>query len=153
MLRHARKATVNRPEFAQRIRWIQGYLPGVPLQRQGYDLVFSNSLLHHLPDPCVLWETVKTCARPGAWVFVSDLFRPESPDVARDLVETHSPNEPEILKRDFYNSLLAAFEPDEIQSQLTQAGLAPLSVRTVSDRHLVVTGRRPPVAGAKSGDG
>ena len=50
-----------------------------------------------------------------------------------------SPLEPPVLKRDFYNSLLAAFEIEEVRAQLAAAGMSGLSVRTVSDRHLLVS--------------
>jgi len=39
--------------------------------------------------------------------------------------------------------LLAAFEPEEIQAQLRDEGLAGLSVRSVSDRHVIISGRMP----------
>ena len=60
---------------------------------------------------------------PGTAVYVMDLFRPATQDDARAIVESVSANEPEVLKRDFYNSLLAAFTPDEVRDQLRQAGL------------------------------
>ncbi len=59
---------------------------------------------------------------------------------AKSLVELYSSHEPEILKRDFYNSLVAAFEIDEIKGQLTDAGLSHLEVERVSDRHFIVYG-------------
>ena len=52
-------------------------------------------------------------------------------------------NEPEVLRLDFLASLCAAFEPDEIRAQLQTHGLGSFSVRTVSDRHLLITGRLP----------
>ena len=52
--------------------------------------------------------------------------------------------EPEVLRLDFLASLCAAFEPDEIRAQLRAHDLDGCSVRTVSDRHLLVTGRLPP---------
>jgi len=48
-----------------------------------------------------------------------------------------------VLKEDFYNSLLAAFEPGEIEAQLREAGLGALQIEQVSDRHLAVWGRAP----------
>ena len=48
--------------------------------------------------------------------------------------------EPEVLQRDFHNSLLAAYTIDEVEAQLRQAEL-PFDVRQVSDRHLVASGR------------
>jgi hypothetical protein len=47
-----------------------------------------------------------------------------------------------VLKRDFLNSLFAAFEPNEISEQLRAAGLDDqLEVHVVSDRHVAVWGR------------
>ena len=81
--------------------------------------------------------------RPGAAVLVMDLFRPASEQAAWAIVERYSGGEPDVLKRDFFASLCAAFEPDEIRAQLDDCGLGGLEVRTVSDRHLLVTGRLP----------
>jgi hypothetical protein len=55
-------------------------------------------------------------------------------------VDEYAGTEPEILKRDFFNSLLAAFRPEEIMEQLAQAGLAPFRVEAVGDRHIIVYG-------------
>jgi len=109
----------------------------------GYNIIISNSLLHHLPDPVVLWQTVKAFAAPEALIFIMDLKRPESVAAAAYLREKYAKQEPEVLQRDFYNSLLAAFEPEEIQVQLRDEGLAGLSVRSVSDRHVIISGRMP----------
>ncbi len=105
-----------------------------------FDVLLSNSLLHHLHDPHVLWRTVREVAAPGCRLLVMDLFRPSSMEAARHVVETYAGDEPEILKTDFYNSLLASFRVDEVRDQLRQAGLA-LECRQVSDRHLAVWGR------------
>lgn len=131
---------IRRHGLEGRIRLWRARLPDDPLPGHGYDAVISNSLLHHLRDPAVLWEAVKAAARPGAPVFVMDLMRPGSEAQARALVEEHAAGEPEVLRRDFYHSLLAAYRVGEVRDQLAAAGLAGLSVRAVSDRHLVVAG-------------
>jgi hypothetical protein len=59
------------------------------------------------------------------------------------MVGLYAAGEPEVLRRDFYNSLLAAFTIEEIQVQLTGAGLSGLAARSVSDRHVVISGRMP----------
>jgi hypothetical protein len=46
-----------------------------------------------------------------------------------------------VLRRDFRNSLAAAFTLEEIRQQIENAGLAHLAVRAVSNRHLAVSGR------------
>ncbi len=44
-----------------------------------------------------------------------------------------------MLRTDFYNSLLAAFTPAEVQAQLDARGL-PFEIEIISDRHLCVSG-------------
>ncbi|PPD45977.1 MAG: SAM-dependent methyltransferase [Methylobacter sp.] len=124
------------------IRFIQGRLPDVILPQPSYGIIFSNSLLHHLPDPQTLWQTVKRFSRTGTRVVIMDLLRPESTDIARDMVKTYAGNEPAILQRDFYQSLLAAFRAEEIIAQLAEAKL-PFDVRQISDRHVFITGTVP----------
>jgi hypothetical protein len=68
-------------------------------------------------------------------------MRPASEAAAQALVDTYATAEPEVLRRDFFNSLLAAFEPGEVREQLQEAGLGHFSVEEASDRHLVVRGR------------
>ncbi len=139
MLKYGREA-VARANLQERITLIEGFIPDAPLPARRYDVILATSFLHQLHNPAALWETVRRYAGPGALVFVVDLFRPASRAEARALVEKYSGAEPEVLKTDFYNSLLAAFTPDEIRAQLAQAGLGPCVVKTVSDRHLIVYG-------------
>ncbi len=126
----------------ERINPLQGYIPGLPLEEQSFDAVLCKDMLHHLPDPSVLWNETKRLARPGALVCVMDLYRPESEETARRIVEDVSPDEDPLLKLDFYNSLCAAFTIEEIEEQLKNAGLS-LRVEKVSERHMVITGFLP----------
>lgn len=143
MLAHARWALEREPELASRVRFIRGLLPDGPLPRTDYAAVISNSLLHHLHRPADLWTTVRRAAVPGGRVLLMDLFRPGSREDAEAIVAAYGAGEPEVLRRDFFNSLLAAFTPDEVREQLRAAGLHDLEVDTVSDRHLLVHGRLP----------
>lgn len=106
-----------------------------------FDVVMANSLLHHLDDPVGLWKAIRSASKPGAAIYIVDLTRPQSIEQARLLVELHSEGAPELMRRDFFNSLLAAFTPDEVSAQLDEAGIDTLRVDKVSDRHLVVHGR------------
>jgi SAM-dependent methyltransferase len=141
MLAHARELLDGLPGIASRCRLLQDVLPSERLPKAGYDLILSNSLLHHLHDPQVLWRTVRESARSGALVLVMDLMRPPSAVWAESLVASYAGDAPEVLKRDFRNSLFAAFEPREVTAQLEEAGLEALEVRVVSDRHLAIAGR------------
>ena len=139
MLHHAHELLAQ-SNLIDRVNLIHGYIPGMSLSDRHYDAVISNSLLHHLQDPMVLWDTIRQCAKPKVPVFVMDLLRPEDEVQANNLVEENAANEPEILQRDFYNSLLAAYSIDEVKDQLRQSRLEHLAVKIVSDRHFIVSG-------------
>jgi SAM-dependent methyltransferase len=141
MLRYGRDIFAHDPELRDRVMLYQGLLPDAKLPRDRYDAVISNSLLHHLHDPQVLWQTVRRYAATGAYVFIMDLRRPATTAAAQALVDTHAANDPEVFQRDFYNSLLAAFTPAEIEAQLREAGLDHFTVQPMTDRHVIIAGR------------
>jgi ubiquinone/menaquinone biosynthesis C-methylase UbiE len=141
MIELARKVVRN-AGLAQRVTPLQGYIPGLPLKERSFDAILSKDLLHHLPDPMVLWSEARRLGRHGAAVYVMDLIRPESPAAARNIVETVAGGELPILKADFYASLCAAFTLEEANEQIRRSGL-PLGVTRVSDRHMVIEGVLP----------
>ena len=138
MLDYAAKRPI--PELSQKINFIHARIPFKTALTRSYDVVFSNSFLHHLPDPQVLWQTVKTCAGTQTSIVIMDLFRPESEAAASLLVNEYAANEPDILKHDFYHSLLAAFTLDEIRLQLNYAQMN-LAVKQISNRHVLISGK------------
>jgi 2-polyprenyl-3-methyl-5-hydroxy-6-metoxy-1,4-benzoquinol methylase len=104
------------------------------------DAAISNSLLHHVPNPLQFWHKLRLAVKPGSPVLVMDLLRPDSPEVAQAIVDRYAFGAPDILRRDFYNSLLAAFTEDEIASQLARMNLTRLLIDVPDDRHWVVGG-------------
>jgi ubiquinone/menaquinone biosynthesis C-methylase UbiE len=105
-----------------------------------FHAVVANSLLHHLHQAECLWNAINRVAGEGTAVYIMDLQRPESAERAGEIVAEYAADEPEQLRTDFYNSLLAAFTPEEVSGQLAAAGLEGLGVDSVSDRHLLVQG-------------
>lgn len=142
MLAAAAICHARHPGLKERVQLFKGYLPDAILPKASYEVVISNSLLHHLPDPMVLWQSVTRWAAPGAPVFVVDLRRADSAGEARRLTDLYCAGEPEVLRNDFFHSLFAAFEPDEIRDQLRAGGLSHLQVETPSDRHVMIWGTR-----------
>jgi len=134
------KQAVTKERLNNKIILMQAYLPGLPFKSKIFDGVISNSLLHHLPNPNVFWEEIKHLGKSGSAVFIMDLLRPDLPQKAKEIVEQYSGNESQILKEDFYNSLLAAFTLDEIKEQLKKADLSKLNAEAISDRHWLVSG-------------
>jgi 2-polyprenyl-3-methyl-5-hydroxy-6-metoxy-1,4-benzoquinol methylase len=104
------------------------------------DAVLSNSLLHHVPNPLQFWNRLRQLVKPGSPVLVMDLLRPDSPEEAQAIVDRYAAGEPEILRRDFYHSLLAAFTEDEVTTQLARMNLTRLLIDVPDDRHWVVGG-------------
>lgn len=128
--------------LGERIHLVEGYLPGAALPAVEYAAVISNSLLHHLAEPMVLWSMIRDVAAAGTPICVMDLVRPADRVGAERLVSEYAADAPDVLRRDFFNSLLAAYRVDEVEAQLRAAGLSHLSAAEVSDRHLLVTGLR-----------
>jgi SAM-dependent methyltransferase len=143
MLAHARRA-VGAAGLADRVELLESVLPATWRERAPFDAAVSNSLLHHLHEPMVLWSEIKAITKVGAPILIMDLVRPTTRAAARDIVETYARDERPILKSDFFNSLLAAFTIDEVRAQLRAAQLdRVLTVEMMSDRHLSVFGVCP----------
>jgi SAM-dependent methyltransferase len=140
MIRLANARKARESVTGDRVRFIEDLLPGASIPEVPFAVIISNSLLHHLHEPRVLWETVYRHASPGTKIYVVDLLRPRTLAEVQRLVNDYAAGEPDILRRDFYNSLCAAFEPHEVEAQLATAGLAGLAVEVISDRHLAVHG-------------
>jgi trans-aconitate methyltransferase len=142
MLDIARKAIRRHGSLADRIdirKWHIGREEN-PLGSRRFQAVVSNSLLHHMRDPLDLWKAIRACAAPSAAVLVMDLARPQSRVEAENIVDNYASGEPEVLRADFLNSLLAAYRPAEVMEQLISTKLKLLQVDVVSDRHLIVFG-------------
>jgi len=137
------RGAVTTEGLSDRIELVQGYVPGVALKAHSFDAVLSKDLLHHVPDPSVLWKEIARLARPGAVVYVMDLVRPPTPEEAHRIVDRVAAHEDPILREDFYNSLCAAFTVDELREQVAAAGL-DLEVRQASDRHALISGVTSP---------
>jgi trans-aconitate methyltransferase len=142
MLDLAQQTLSARPDWRQRVSFVGERLPLGPgsVLTPGFGALVSNSLLHHLHDPQVLWRTVRALAAPGAVVLIRDLRRPEHPEQIGELVARHARGAPALLQQDYAHSLGAAFTLAEVTDQLHQAGLAQLQARELDDRYLEVAG-------------
>ena len=139
MLALGREA-IKQQGLAARVRLLKAYLPMDNAPTQHYAAITSNSLLHHLADPNVLWQSIQANAQKGTQIFIMDLMRPESTEQATKLVDIYAADEPAILRHDFYHSLLAAYTVDEVAAQLAEHGMRHLQIEVVSDRHFIVHG-------------
>jgi ubiquinone/menaquinone biosynthesis C-methylase UbiE len=132
--------------FESRISLENHYLPDPSLEKQQFDAVISNSLLHHVLDPVGFWRTAAKCVKPNGSVLVVDLLRPPDHEMAVRLVDQHANEAPPVLRRDFIASLHAAYTIDEVRQQLIAAGLPQFRVDQVDELHLVAWGNSGTVA-------
>jgi ubiquinone/menaquinone biosynthesis C-methylase UbiE len=100
-----------------------------------FEGVISNTIVHHIPDPVPVLETMAVLVRPGGTLMVRDLVRPDSPGDVRRLVDTYASEESEPARALFQASLNAALTLEEIRSLIRGLGLAPGDVVMTSDRH------------------
>jgi len=139
MLQSASRRVVGEG-LQSRVAFVLVRLPDYGWLGQRFDAVISNSLLHHLADPLVLWDAIGRCASKDAPILVMDLLRPDDAAGLDALVTRYAAGEPPVLQQDFRNSLMAGYTADEVRDQLSRVGL-PLTVRVVSDRHWIAHGR------------
>ena len=139
MLAHARTAVAD-AGIGARTLLLSERLQALSLSHR-FDTIVSNSLLHHLADPDLLWRRIQDLGSTGAAVLVMDLVRPDDEAQARVWVRRYAEGAPEVLRQDFYHSLRAAYRPEEIRHQLRRAGLGHFIVERASDRHIAIYGR------------
>lgn len=107
-----------------------------------FTAVLCNGSMHHLQHSGILWESAKNLGIRGTMVFVVDLMRPPTVEVAQTMIEQCTkPTDPALMKRDFYNSLLAAFRPEEVRVELDAVGLNHFHVEVVTHRHMMIYGK------------
>lgn len=112
----------------------------LPFDSGCFNVIFSNSILHHIEWVTAFWAEVRRVAAPGAVLFLRDLTRPATHEAAWQLVNRYAGGESGLLREEFLRSLFAAYTPEEVRTQLIAAGLSMLGVAQVTDRHLDVAG-------------
>jgi ubiquinone/menaquinone biosynthesis C-methylase UbiE len=100
-----------------------------------FDVVMSNSIVHHIPEPdAVLAEMVRVLA-PGGWLFIRDLLRPATEAELRHLVATYAGDANAHQRQMFADSLHAALTLAEVRDRVAALGYPADDVRQTSDRH------------------
>ncbi|KOP26105.1 methyltransferase [Hapalosiphon sp. MRB220] len=100
-----------------------------------FDMVVSNSLVHHLPNPLSLFRELKRVLKPNGGIFIRDLFRPQDEATMNALVDSIGTEYNEHQKKLFRDSLHAALTINEVKDLLSEVGLQAVEVYQSSDRH------------------
>ncbi|WP_201750093.1 class I SAM-dependent methyltransferase [Tautonia marina] len=134
---------VNDAGLGQRIRLDRVDAKAMPYPDQSFEVVLSNSIIHHIPNPLAVMSEMVRLVAPGGTLFVRDLARPNSRDELDHLVQVYAGQEPERARAMFRDSLHASLALDEVREMVASLGLPRDGVQMSSDRHWTWTWRRP----------
>ncbi|MFB2878065.1 class I SAM-dependent methyltransferase [Floridanema aerugineum] len=107
----------------------------LPYPNAHFDLVISNSLIHHLPDPLPFLQEINRVLKPKGAILIRDLIRPANQEILHNLVESIGTEYDPHQKQLFADSLHAAFTLDEVNQLFSIAGLQDVKIYQSSDRH------------------
>jgi cyclopropane fatty-acyl-phospholipid synthase-like methyltransferase len=131
---------VDKSGLSSRILLERRYFPDAELGTAGFDAVTATNLLHHLSNPLAFWDASRRCARRNAPIMIADLRRPADEGTLLRLVDRYASRALPPLRRDFVNSLHAAYTVAEVRQQLSAVGFSDFSVEEVGPLHLVAWG-------------
>jgi len=134
MLELARR-NMERTGFADRIEPVLRDCKALPEPDGTFDLVMSNSIVHHIPEPEGVLAECWRILKPGGLLFVRDLFRPADVATVDRLVQHYAGQDNAHQQRLFRDSLHAALTVGELQDLIEPFGLSRDAVRATSDRH------------------
>ena len=135
MLRVARRNIEGTPH-ADRIELVHGDAKSVGLEAGSYDAVYSNTILHHIPDPRPFLSEAARLVRPGGALLIRDLFRPDTREQLEELVGLYAADCDDYQRGLFGASLNAAFTPEELRALADECGLEHAEVVVDTDRHM-----------------
>jgi ubiquinone/menaquinone biosynthesis C-methylase UbiE len=107
----------------------------MPYHDSTFDMVISNSIIHHLPDPMPFFQELKRVLKPNGGIFLRDLMRPSDIETVDKIVARIGPEYNEYQTQLFRDSLIAAFTLKEVQDMIEMAGLEGVIIYESSDRH------------------
>ncbi|MCU0711467.1 MAG: class I SAM-dependent methyltransferase [Pirellula sp.] len=123
-----------------RVQLHQGDAKKMVFEKNFFDTVFSNSLVHHLPEHDQFFRESIRVLRPNGVLFMRDLFRPETEKQLDELVKLYG-GEDECGRDLFRQSLLAALTVDEVKEIVKPLGIPAECVTATSDRHWTLSAR------------
>ena len=121
--------------FNERIQLKLVDAKALPFQETKFDVVMSNSIIHHIPEPISVLREAARVTRPGGLLFFRDLLRPENEEERQRLVATYAAECNDHQRQMFADSLHAALSLAEIRELVAGLGFDPQLVQQSSDRH------------------
>ena len=114
----------------------------MPFEDHSFDIVISNSLVHHIPRPIELFCQIDRVVNKTGIVVVRDLFRPDSVTEIENIVAQANLDYSPRQKKLFHDSLHAALTVEEITNLTQQIGWENVKVYQSSSRHWTIVYNR-----------
>ena len=105
---------------------------------ESFDVVLSNSLLHHVADPVRPLREAARVLRKGGVLLFRDLCRPQSNADVEAIVARYAAGADARQQELFRASLHAALTEIEAQDAARAAGLGSARITRSSDRHVTI---------------
>jgi ubiquinone/menaquinone biosynthesis C-methylase UbiE len=130
------RAKLARTALAGRIELRVADVKRLPFPDGAFDVVFSNTILHHIPSPLEMLREARRVLRPGGVLLIRDLYRPADAATLDGLVSLHAAGCDAAQRAMFRASLHAALTPDELRNLAREAGMTDVEVVVDTDRHM-----------------
>jgi ubiquinone/menaquinone biosynthesis C-methylase UbiE len=131
-LAHQNLAAAN---LANRITLIHADAKQLPFADGAFQVVISNSIVHHIPEPRAVFSEAVRVTAPAGLMFHRDLARPQDEPTLQQLVNTYAAEANSYQRRLFAESLHAALAVEEVAKLVSDFGFDPATVQMTSDRH------------------
>ena len=130
------------PALGERVEYRAMDAKRMDLADASFDAVFSNTILHHIPEPAAFLREAHRVLKQGGVLLIRDLYRPDTLEDLAALVAQHASDCNESQRKLFADSLHAALTPDELRALADDCGLAGAEITIDSDRHMSLQLRR-----------
>jgi ubiquinone/menaquinone biosynthesis C-methylase UbiE len=134
MVQAARRAAAELG-LGGRVFFQQANAGQIPFSGGAFDIVLSNSVLHHLVDPSKVLEEMLRVAKPGGAILVRDLRRPSRLAYPWH-VRWYGRHYSGIMKRLFEDSVRAAYTPEELAGLLGRSGISAARIFLQERSHM-----------------
>jgi ubiquinone/menaquinone biosynthesis C-methylase UbiE len=111
----------------------------MPYDDHSFDVVMSNSLVHHIPNPLDLFKEIDRVVKANGSILIRDLLRPESENDIEEIVKQANLDYNPRQKQLFKDSLHAALTLTEIKKIVSEIGWHHAQVYQSSSRHWTLT--------------
>ncbi|MGY6528691.1 MAG: class I SAM-dependent methyltransferase [Cyanobacterium sp.] len=134
MLKIAQK-NINLANKNQQIKLELADSKKLPYPDHSFDVVMSNSLVHHIPNPLDLFQEIDRVIKPEGKVIIRDLLRPKSSQEVAHIVAQANLDYSPRQKQLFEDSLHAALTMEEIKTIIHELQWQQVNIYQSSPRH------------------